>query len=283
VRPLRDERLKVDKQQNNVTEGQSTQSEHHPPSRIHAVDSTAEGNAKRMQAAMPFTEVAAERKDAKMPEQNIASDRKLEKPPISSEGLPAKEELHSVDTPLQQTSSGAVEADKPGILKRFQMMYKQYGVVLVGVHVFTSSIWAGIFYYAAANGVNVVPVLQWMGASDAVISPFLLPGVGNAAVTYLMYKLATPVRYTVTIAGTQLAVRYLRHYGYLKQPETADGKKDSLKSLMKDSREIVKDKMGDIREDMHELKDELKDKIEHIREHHQHHKISGGSPQQRKQ
>ena len=44
------------------------------------------------------------------------------------------------------------------------------------------------------SGLDVVPILEWIGASEKVISAFKLPGVGNAAVAYLCYKIATPAR-----------------------------------------------------------------------------------------
>lgn len=197
---------------------------------------------------------------------------------VKTEHVATKEEVSDVG---KEVAADVVQ--KPSLMQRFRLMYKQYGVVLVGVHCFTASIWAGVFYYAAVSGVDVVPILRWMGASETIISPFLIPNVGNIAVTYLMYKLATPLRYTVTIAGTQQAVKYLRKYGYFKTPETVGGKPDSLKLLVKDSKVKVKDKMEhireDIREDMQEFKGkvgqfreemkddvhELKDKVEHMR------------------
>lgn len=105
-----------------------------------------------------------------------------------------------------------------------------------------------------ASGVDVVPLLRWLGASDTVVSPFFVPGVGKAAVIYLMYKLASPARYAVTIAGTQLAVHFLRRRGYLKVPETHSGKPESLRSIVSDGRAKVKDRMEDLHGDMQELK-----------------------------
>ena len=56
---------------------------------------------------------------------------------------------------------------KPGLLKRFQQMYKQYGIVMVCVHWSIAPLWAGAFYYAAIRSVIVccfntflVPVLR---------------------------------------------------------------------------------------------------------------------------
>jgi len=87
------------------------------------------------------------------------------------------------------------------------------------------------------RGVDVVSLLKWLGASERIIAPFMKPTVGYAAVTYLLYKLATPLRYTVTIGGTHLSVKYLRHWGYL--PPIAST--DTIRSM-------VKTKIGEVRD-----------------------------------
>lgn len=125
----------------------------------------------------------------------------------------------------------------PGLFRRFHQTYKKHGKILVCVHLVTSTVWAGAFYCAAARGVDVVPLLQWLGAGDRVIAPFTKPGVGHAAVAYLLYKLATPLRYTVTIGGTHLSVKYLRRWGYL--PPIASS--DTIRSM-------VKTKFGEVRD-----------------------------------
>jgi len=119
-------------------------------------------------------------------------------------------------------------------------------IVHVGIHSFWGTVrnvnitehkcwWSSVFVYN--RGVEVVPLLQWLGASERIIAPFTKPGVGHAAVTYLMYKLATPLRYTVTIGGTHLSVKYLRRWGYL--PPIASS--DTIRSM-------VKTKIGEVRE-----------------------------------
>ena len=40
-----------------------------------------------------------------------------------------------------------------------------------------------------------MPLLEAIGAGEKVIKAFQLPGVGNAAVAYLCYKVASPLRY----------------------------------------------------------------------------------------
>lgn len=135
-----------------------------------------------------------------------------------------------------KTDSAAKESS-PGLLRRFHQTYKEHGKILVCVHLVTSAVWAGIFYFAAVRGVDVVPLLKSLGASERIILPFTKPGVELAAVTYLLYKLATPLRYTVTIGGTHLSVKYLRRWGYL--PPIASS--DTIRSM-------VKTKIGEVRD-----------------------------------
>lgn len=59
--------------------------------------------------------------------------------------------------------------------------------------------------------------MEKLNFSEKIITPFRSGGLGNVAVAYLMYKLATPARYTVTIGGTNLAIRYVAIY---KNPVT---------------------------------------------------------------
>ena len=40
--------------------------------------------------------------------------------------------------------------------------------------------------------------------------------MGYYAVTYALYKLATPFRYMVTIGGTTIAIKHLKRLGYIK-------------------------------------------------------------------
>lgn len=147
------------------------------------------------------------------------------------------------------------EEGKPGIFKRFRQTYKQYGKVLVAVHAFTSSIWTGIFYVTAMSGVNMEPFLRWVGASDTILSFYTTPGVGHLAVAYLMYKLATPARYAVTIGGTHMAVKWLTQWGYIRPIP----KSNSLKTLVKDGKTKVKAKYEEYQEIIDDIRDDLKE------------------------
>jgi len=126
-----------------------------------------------------------------------------------------KEQDSALSDGQHATESENADAKPLGLMQRFKQTYKEYGKVLIGVHVFTSCLWATGFYYAAVSGIDVVSLLKWVGASDKMIAPFTRAGVGHAAIAYLMYKLATPLRYMVTIGGTRVVVKILRRWGYM--------------------------------------------------------------------
>lgn len=106
-----------------------------------------------------------------------------------------------------------VDESQLTVFQRFKKVYKEHAKILVGVHLVTSTVWFGSFFYAAHVGVDIVPLLEKLGCSEKIINPFRNSSLGDAALAYLMYKLATPARYTVTLAGTNYAIRYLRRVG----------------------------------------------------------------------
>ena len=95
-----------------------------------------------------------------------------------------------------------------------------------------------IYRFFFFSGIDIVPLLEKLGFGEKVIGALGKPGVGHIAVAYLLYKLATPARYTVTIVGTQMTVKQLRNMGYLEPIK----KEDSLRSLFKEGRSQVKER-----------------------------------------
>lgn len=177
--------------------------------------------------------------------------------------MKSRDQAHGKSEAAVQTAHDADHAEevetipekKPGIFKRFHQTYKQFGKVLVAVHIFTSTIWGGLFYTTAMSGIDVEPALRWIGAGQTIISFYTMPGVGHVAVAYLLYKLATPARYMVTIGGTHMAVKMLRNLGYM-QPIP---KSESLRSLVKDGKTKVKAKYEEYQDRMDDMRDELKE------------------------
>lgn len=74
-----------------------------------------------------------------------------------SGNLPPQKEAQSTKTPQtqdQREEAAAEEVDplqdkSIGLFQRFKRTFKQYGKVMIPVHLVTSSVWFGTFYYAA--------------------------------------------------------------------------------------------------------------------------------------
>lgn len=170
------------------------------------------------------------------------------------------EEAAEVD-PLQDKSIG--------LFQRFKKTFKQYGKVMIPVHLVTSSVWFGTFYYAAMKGVNVVPFLEMIGLPESVVGLLRDSSSGYALTAYAMYKIATPARYTVTLGGTSLSVQYLRKHGYLSTPppvkeyfqDKMEETKEKLTEKMEETKERFSEKMEETKERISEKMEETKDKF----------------------
>ena len=106
------------------------------------------------------------------------------------------------------------------------------------------------------RGIDVIPLLQYLGVGESVLKAFSNPAVGDVAVAYLLYKIATPARYTVTIGGTHWTVRQLRRLGYMRPVP----KGDSIRNLMKEGRSQMKEKAGNMKDRAEDVRDKIKEK-----------------------
>jgi len=105
---------------------------------------------------------------------------------------------------------------KISVFQKMKQMTKDYWHVLIPVHVITSIGWIAIFYTAVRNGVDIVQLLEYMNFSEKYVDLVRNSSAGNWAITYALYKIFTPLRYTVTVGGTTMAIRYLSKLGYVK-------------------------------------------------------------------
>ncbi|KAA0703399.1 hypothetical protein E1301_Tti006804 [Triplophysa tibetana] len=185
-----------------------------------------------------------------------------------TEGLYKTDPIQSVEAALQNKDDIDPLQDKSiGLFQRFKKMFKQYGKVMVPVHIATSTVWFGSFYYAAMKGVNVVPFLEFIGLPDRMVGILRDSQGGYVLTAYAMYKLATPARYTVTLGGTSLSVQYLRKHGYLSTPPLV---KEYLHDKMEETRERLTEKMEETKdrfsEKMEETKELLSERMEGTKE-----------------
>merc|ERR1712096_494124 len=177
--------------------------------------------------------------------------------------------------------------EKTGIVKKFKQMFKDYWYVLVPVHVATSIVWFGGFYIMLKSGLDIVGMLEYIGTSQRILDYLSNSEAGYYALAYACYKIATPVRYTVTVGGTTIAISKLKDTGYLKSTsEVADklkDKRDDMKEKYKyeerkdmvedkiedlkekykyeERRDMVEDKFGDLKDRAEEQKDKFKEKF----------------------
>uniref|UniRef100_A0A182IQM9 Uncharacterized protein n=1 Tax=Anopheles atroparvus TaxID=41427 RepID=A0A182IQM9_ANOAO len=141
-----------------------------------------------------------------------------------------------------------IPQEKLGLFARFKKMYKEYWYVLVPVHCLTSVMWFGGFYYASTSGVDVIAILESVGVSETLINPVRDSSLGHIAIAYLLYKIATPARYTVTLGGTTISIKYLEQWGYIKPMPN----KAQLVQMYKDKKENIQEKIAERRLDFQE-------------------------------
>lgn len=142
---------------------------------------------------------------------------------------------------------------KLSLFQKFKQMYRDYWYVLVPVHLITSLGWFGGFYYLAVSGVDIVAMLEYWGVSDKLINPLRDSHAGYIAVAYALYKIATPVRYTVTLGGTTISIKYLKEWGYIK-PMPAAGK---LKEMYQERKELYQEELKLKQEKLKKTKDDM--------------------------
>uniref|UniRef100_A0A8B9FX80 Family with sequence similarity 210 member A n=1 Tax=Amazona collaria TaxID=241587 RepID=A0A8B9FX80_9PSIT len=200
----------------------------------------------------------------------------------------------ATDTPKQSpVESDSSEPDplqdkSISLVQRFKKTFKQYGKVMIPVHLLTSTVWFGSFYYAAMQGVNIVPFLELIGLPDSVVNILKNSQSGNALTAYALYKvstiikyfncplesvtyiqIATPARYTVTLGGTSITVKYLRKHGYMSTPppvkeyiqDRMGETKDKITEKMEETKEKITEKMGETKDKITGKMEETKDKI----------------------
>ncbi|KAB5530625.1 hypothetical protein PHYPO_G00131460 [Pangasianodon hypophthalmus] len=162
--------------------------------------------------------------------------------------------------PGQDDSADAdpLQDQSMGLAQRFKRTFKQYGKVMIPVHLLTSCMWFSGFYYAAMKGVNVVPFLEYIGFPDKLVKLLENSQSGYALTAYAMYKIATPARYTLTLGGTSLSVKYLRKHGYMSTPPPV---KEYLQEKMEETRDRFSERIEETKDKFTEKLQETKDKV----------------------
>lgn len=141
-------------------------------------------------------------------------------------------------------------------------MYKDYWYVLVPVHLVTSAAWLGGFYYLASSGVDIPALLESMNFNERIVNSMRNSSMGYFAITYGLYKIATPARYAITLGGTTVSINYLKKWGYIKPMPS----KERLKELYTETKEGMKEKRENLMESVQSLQQTVKETKEGIKE-----------------
>lgn len=97
--------------------------------------------------------------------------------------------------------------------------------------------------------------------------------MGYVAVAYALYKVATPLRYTVTLGGTTLSINYLKKWGYIKPVPTTEQlkekylvQKENIMETVRETKEIYKERKENIMDLVRETKEEIKIRKEQLKD-----------------
>lgn len=150
--------------------------------------------------------------------------------------------------------------EKPSLFQRFKQMYRDYWYVLLPVHLVTSAAWFGGFYYLAKSGIDIVGILESWDVSERITNPLKDSSMGYIAVAYACYKIATPIRYTVTLGGTTISINYLKQFGYIKPVPS----RQELKDMYMERKENIIETMKDKKEELKMKSEILRDKTDNL-------------------
>ncbi|KAI8037663.1 hypothetical protein M5D96_009467 [Drosophila gunungcola] len=71
----------------------------------------------------------------------------------------------------------------------------------------------GCFYVLISSGVNLVPVLEYLGIGSPAIAEKVATG-STFVVAYAVHKVFAPARITITLGAIPFLIRYLRPKGF---------------------------------------------------------------------
>ncbi|EDW12389.2 uncharacterized protein LOC6576971 isoform X1 [Drosophila mojavensis] len=115
-------------------------------------------------------------------------------------------------TPTATTTPAPEQLSKKEQLKK---MFKEYGATIVVFHVGISLLSLGGFYVLVSSGINMMPVMEFLGIESSAFAEKL--AVGSTFVTaYAVHKVFAPLRISITLGSAPFIVRLLRSKGFLK-------------------------------------------------------------------
>uniref|UniRef100_A0A8C8G4T6 DUF1279 domain-containing protein n=1 Tax=Oncorhynchus tshawytscha TaxID=74940 RepID=A0A8C8G4T6_ONCTS len=141
----------------------------------------------------------------------------------------------------------------------FRRTRKQNRKVMIPLHLITSSMWFGTFYYAAMQGLNVVPFLDYVGLPQELVKLLEHSQSGYALNAHISFHIWTAI---VAIRGTSLSIRYLHKHSHMTTPPPI---KEYLQDKMEKTKEHGRDhrsgRIGDNKDKLAKKLQETKDQV----------------------
>ncbi|CAG0912757.1 unnamed protein product [Notodromas monacha] len=102
------------------------------------------------------------------------------------------------------------EEAKLSSFSKMKNLYRDYGYIIVPVHLTLTGTWFTIIYSALKAGVDLSDYLVILGSSEKIAK------LGPLAGTILFLKLLSPLRYLATITTTTVVINELKKRGLIK-------------------------------------------------------------------
>ncbi|XP_017075124.2 protein FAM210B, mitochondrial [Drosophila eugracilis] len=115
----------------------------------------------------------------------------------------------------ESASTGTTTTVKLSKREQLKQAFKEYGATIVAFHVGISVISLGGFYALVSSGINLMPILEYLGIGSSAIAEKISTG-STFVVAFAVHKVFAPARISITLGTTPFIVRYLRAKGLLK-------------------------------------------------------------------
>uniref|UniRef100_A0AC35UBT5 DUF1279 domain-containing protein n=1 Tax=Rhabditophanes sp. KR3021 TaxID=114890 RepID=A0AC35UBT5_9BILA len=111
----------------------------------------------------------------------------------------------------------AEEAPKT-LVQKLKFYIKRYWYIAIPVHAVVCSFYFAIFYFLVKSGVDVIAIMKTLHLPESIIekAQHASPSASTFVLAFLLYKIATPLRYATTVGGIQGTFWTMKKLGKLK-------------------------------------------------------------------
>ncbi|KAI6187119.1 hypothetical protein M3Y98_00207700 [Aphelenchoides besseyi] len=119
---------------------------------------------------------------------------------------------------MKEIERARTETRPEGLVAKLKFYIKRYWYIAIPVHMANCLTWFAGLYLAVRSGIDVIGLMESLHMPDFIVEKLknTPPSAGHLVVTFVLYKIATPVRYAGTIAGIRIAFEFLRKFGWLR-------------------------------------------------------------------